>query len=246
MPTFVGIPREFIESVLARNIAPLNPSSVGASSTSYTARSASSPLPAVNVGHGNSLTLDYFDLMQPLLVTNQASHPAQVWWCLNVGVGGTSTPAMASSFLTAVHRYYNPALVNLLTFQEIGNHIGNLGASFATVRDATISYCATARGLGWKVAFHVPTPRAQKSDPGYSGSFSAWDPGRKAVFDQTCDYFRVHTEHYDFPPLDLAAVAELADPFNTTYYDADGCHFTATGQAAKAAAVAAYTAALTF
>jgi len=244
--TFTGTPVQFLASVIGGGVSAASASSVGGSSTTFTAISASTPRQAITVFHGNSLTLDYSDTLTTLLAQNQASHPALVWTGQNKGTGGISTPALASEFSSVVHRFYNPNRLCLLQYQELGNHIQNLGASFATARDAAISYLATARALGWKLAFHVPTPRAQKSDGGtYTDSFSAWDPGRKATFDQCCDYFRNNPQHYDYL-LDLSTATNLTDPFNTTYYDTDGCHFTAAGITAKAAAVAAFTAALTF
>lgn len=245
MSTFTGTPVQFLASVIGGGVNAASASSVGGSSTTFTAISASTPRQAITVFHGNSLTLDYSDGVTALLAQNQASHPSLVWTGQNKGTGGISTPALASEFLSVVHRFYNPNRVCLLQYQELGNHIQNLGASFATARDAAISYCATARALGWKLAFHIPTPRAQKSDPGYSGSFSAWDPGRKATFEQCCDYFRSHPEHYDYL-LDLSGVPTLADPFDLTYYDADGCHFTSSGIDAKALEVAGFTSALVF
>ena len=244
MSSFIGSPGQFLSSIVGGGVSAASAASVSASGTTFTPISASTPRQAITVFHGNSLTLDYSDTLTTLLAGNQASHPLLVWYGVNKGTGGISTPALASEFLAVVHRFYNQKRVCLLQFQELGNHIQNLGGSFATVRDATISYLANARSLGWKVAFHAPTPRAQKSDNAYSGSFSAWDPGRKATFDACRDYFLTHTEHADFT-LDLA-VQELSNPFDLTYYDPDGCHFTAAGILAKAAIVAAANASWVF
>jgi hypothetical protein len=245
MSTFNGTPSQFFFAMLNGGIDAERATSIGIGQTAYDKYTASSARFSITVCHGNSLTLDYADILNASLRANQASHPQQVWTAWNKGTGVISTPALAAEFMTVVQRHYTPQRTCLLQFQELGNHIQNLGASFTTARDAAISYCATARSLGWKLAFHIPTPRAQDTDPGYSGSASAWDPGKKAIFDQTCDYFRSHPEHYDFL-LDLAAVPELSDPFNLTYYDPDGCHFTATGINIKAAAVAAANAAWVF
>jgi len=235
--TFSGTPAHFLNSVISGAVRARAALVVGATETTYDPITGSTPKFCIAVGAGNSLTLDYFDTMTTLLVANQASHPLQVWYAVNKATGGIQTPALASEFMTAVHRFYNPARLCLLHFCELTNHIG-AGASFTVARDAAISYCDTARSLGWKVAFHIPTPRAQKSDPGYSGSASAWATGQKAIYDQAVAYFRAHPEHYDYV-LDLAAVPELDDPLDTFYYQADGCHLNANAITAKANAVAA-------
>jgi hypothetical protein len=229
---------------MAGESAALSASSVTAGATTYTAYSALSPRFCTTVGHGNSLTLDYFDEMSTRLAANQASHTKQIWYAVNKATGGLWTTQLAAEFTAVVQRFYNPRRLCLLQFCELSNHTG-AGSTWDVIRDATIAYCANARGLGWKLAFHIPTPRAQRSDPGYSGSASAWRVGELTTFNTVCDFFRAHTEHYDFA-LDLAAVSELSNPLNLTYYQADGCHLTAAGIAAKAAAVAAATAAWVF
>lgn len=232
---FPGTPAQFIASIL-RGECPAASATVGASSTTYEPATATTPKLCTMVGHGNSLTLDYFGQMTARLAATQALHPAQVWNAINRGVGGAWTTDLSAEFLTAVQPYFSPHRLCLLVFCELTNHIG-AGASFVTARDAAISYCATARGLGWKLAFLIPTPRAERTDPGYSGSASAWRPGQLAVYQQACDYFRAHTEHYDYVK-DLSVVPELDDPHDPTYVLADGCHNTQAGIDAKAAAAA--------
>lgn len=197
------------------------------------------PRVCVCVGVGNSLTLDYFSSLGPLLSATQQSHPRQVWTVYNKAVGSTQTPTFTSTFATAVQPLFKNTQLCLLHFCEVSNHIA-AGASFVTARDAAIAYCVQARTAGWKLAFHIPTPRVEVTDPGYEGSVSAWSPGEKAIYEETCAYFRTHAEHYDFL-VDLPTVPQLAAPQDTTYYQSDGVHCTAAGITAKAAAVAAAT-----
>lgn len=243
--TFNGTPAQFIAAVLSGTCPALSAVSVGATSTTYEGFTADSPRLSVLVGVGNSLTLDYWDLMGPLLATSQAQHPKHVWSSVNQAVGSTQTPTFTTLFTALSARLYNPLRTCVLQFCELTNHIG-AGNTFATVRDAAITYCNTVRAAGWKLAFHIPTPRAERATPGYEASASAWQVGQLAIYDQVCNYFRGRPlgELWDFPPLDLPMVPELADPYNTTFYLADGCHNPTAGINAKAAAVAAYTAGL--
>lgn len=195
------------------------------------------PRMAISLGVGNSLTLDYYSSMGEPLNANLGARPARVWWAINNGVGGAQTPALTSSFAATAQPYFKGGVECVLEFCELTNHIG-AGASFAVARDAAIAYCAQARAAGWKLAFHIPTPRAERATPGYEASFSAWQVGQLAVYDQACAYFLANPQHYDYL-FNLAVVPELDDPYDTTYYQSDGCHFTAAGIAAKTAAVAA-------
>lgn len=216
--------------------APAASATVGALSTEFVPTTASTPRLAIAVGHGNSLTLDYFDRITGLLTASQAQHPAQVWSATNQGVGGAWTTDLITAFPALHARFFNPLLTCTLVFCELTNHLG-AGASFAVARDAAISYCATARAAGWRLRFCIPTPRAERATPGYEASASAWQVGQKTRYEQCCDYFRSHPEHYD-DMKDLSVVPALSNPYDTTYYLADGCHKTEAGIAAKAAAVA--------
>lgn len=236
---FPGTPAQLIACILNGG-CPAASASVGATYSTFELIDVNTPKLCTMVGHGNSLTLDYFGQMTTLLAANQAQHPRQVWNAINCGHGGAWTTDLTAEFAAVVQPYYSPYRLCLLQFCELTNHIG-AGASFTVARDAAIDYCAMARGLGWKLAFHIPTPRAERTDPGYSASASAWRPGQLAIYQQACDYFRAHPEHYDYS-TDLSVVPELDDPRDTLYYGPDGCHGTQTGIDAKALTVATVTA----
>ncbi len=235
MTLVLGTPAQFIAGVLS-GVTPAASAVVGATQTDFQPVNQTTPQIATMLGVGNSLTLDYFGQMTGRLGATQALlHPGRVWDATNLGVGGAWTTDLAATFAATSARYYSPFRRCVLHFCELTNHIG-AGATFVTARDAATAYCATARAAGWFLVFHIPTPRAERTDPGYAASASAWRTGQKDVYDQCVAYFRTHPEHYN-AVVDLAAV--LPDPHDTAMYLADGCHCTQAGQDAKASAVAA-------
>lgn len=235
MATFSGTPAELLGSIFD-GAQILAATSIGANSTTYTARTEGSPKLAKLVCDGNSLTLDYPPDLLTLLKASQASHPSKVWAVINSGLGSTTTDAMIASFAADVTPHYNPYLVNLLLYCELTNQIA-AGGTLAATKASAINYCDAARAAGWKLAFVIPTPRASVTDSGYSSSLSAWsNAGEKSVYDDACTYFRNAPQHYDYL-IDLPATASLNDPLDTTYYSADGVHMTTAGVLAKAQAI---------
>lgn len=236
MSIFTGTPGGFIDRVVAGIVRASEVTSVGASSTTYTLHSAATPKVVRVVCDGNSLTLDYANELRTLLIASQASHPASICHVINSGTGSTTTNDMIAAFAAEVAGYYNPNMTCWLLFCELTNQIAQAGVNgtLAAVIASAESYMATARAAGWKIAYLNPTPRATITDPGYEASFSAWSNAtEKGIYDSACAYFLAHPEQYDLL-INLATVPELANPLDTTYYDPDGVHNTATGITAKA------------
>jgi lysophospholipase L1-like esterase len=237
--TYAGTPGGFIDRVMAGSIDAYAATTITANLTTFEPATALTPRVVRVVCDGNSLTLDYANELRTMLIASQASHQTTICHVINSGTGSATTNDMIAAFAAEVSPFYNPDMDCWLLFCELTNQIAQAGVNgtAAAVKASAESYMATARAAGWIVVYVNPTGRASVTDPGYDASLSAWsNAGEKAIYDEVCAYFLAHPELYDMV-IDLAAVPELANPLNTTYYQTDGVHNTAAGITAKAQAV---------
>lgn len=145
---------------------------------------------------------------------------------VGAGVGNNAYTNQLQAFKSA-SRIDQIAVVALGT-----NNLAN-GQSAASVLAGLYALCDLMRAEGWQVVLQNILPR--------QGLFNA--PGNQALFDAAlpvvnADLASNWSSHAD-AFVDLASLAGLNDPANTTYYQVDKVHPTAAGQAAMSGPITA-------
>jgi hypothetical protein len=234
MATFAGTPQQFMGSVVG-GILDAATASLGASSTTYTLRTATDPALAMLVCDGNSwpvgsgvppgseAILNYVITANGLLQASQSSHLANVWRLVNTGTGSIQTPALTARFDTTVHPHFNARhRRNVVHVQEYINHRRVSGASHATALAAYLAYVALARSRGWEVLLSTIPP---------TGPSDVFFPGVGLDTSEMNTYLRAHVpELSPFPIVDVVA-AGLDDPTDTALWNADQVHHNTAGAA---------------
>lgn len=138
------------------------------------------------------------------------------WAGLNFGVSGQTTIGMLADAAAQIDTHYlSTRPKNIVVCWEGSNDL-KLGATRADAQARLVQYCQERQAAGWSVVILTILPRRQ------SGLPATFEDDRTAIN----AYILANYASFADAVADVAAVAEMADPTNTTYY-ADGVHPTA-------------------
>jgi lysophospholipase L1-like esterase len=180
----------------------------------------------VVVCHGNSITdgsfatvhiYNYPEQLRALLDSMDQGE----WTVHNEGTGGLRTPELTAEF-AAVVDVHAGAGRNIVVVMEGGNDLKNTPSTVAQALQNMADYYAAASAAGWEVWTCTATPRTEAINSDIT-TFNA--------------ALRANPELYGDELIDVAAAANLTNPADTSYYDADGTHLKNAGFTAIALAV---------
>lgn len=174
--------------------------------------------PKLVVFDGNSLTSG-FGLLNPA-----DPYPAQVlaslgatWRGVNVGFPSQQTPELITQAATRVDRFYNPSRTkNVVVVWEATNHIQIGGATAQQAHDSLQTYVQARQAVGWKVVVLNVLPRASDNDTtraSVNTLINANTMGYNALSNVAAN----------------SSIGDNGDETDTTYYQSDQVHLTATG-----------------
>lgn len=164
----------------------------------------------------------------PALIANTTTTPLVV---PNFGVPGQTQAAMNADAVAQVDAIYNAT--NAKNIAYCGGGINDLPAdSAATIETAIQTWCTTRRAAGYQVIVATIPP---------ASSVSGANETKRAAINT---WIRANWSSWADQLCDLDNDSRLQTPSNTTYYLADGVHYTAAGHAVVAELVKANLAAL--
>lgn len=192
---------------------------------------------SLTVGTGSTAGNDY----PTVVMSSLGSLTTDYAW--KVAVGGQTLAAMLVDVTVEIDRAYHAGATNYVAFWGGTNDI-RAGDTAANVLANLATYGGGRQTTGFKtIVLDILPSQAAGNPPDF-------DTKRTAVNDQLrIDFDGVTSDAVCFTPavgvtyadmlVDVAAISELSDPTNTTYYNADKVHLTNAGYALVAAKVKA-------
>lgn len=191
---------------------------------------AAADFPVLVVADGNSLTSGIGGtggITWPLLANGLLADASVKNVVVNKGVSGQNTPQMQADAATDIDPLLGVvASKKVLVAWELYNDINSGGATVTTAVDHLEAYCLARRVAGWEKIIVCNTLNEKLS--------VAWTAGTQAAVNA-----ELASRYVGFADalVDLAAITELQDNTNTTYWSADQVHLVNAGYALVAAAI---------
>lgn len=159
----------------------------------------------------------------PAILDNLLASDATV---LNLGVGSQTLNNMASDAATEVDPLYSASYARSVAICYGGINDVFAGDSAATAQGDISTYCAARQSTGFDVLVGTLPPASTVSG------------AAETVRTTVNTWLRANYGTFADGLVDFAADPRLTNTADTTYFDADGVHFTATGYAVHAELVA--------